>query len=103
MPSGYGLSKSTRLPAADAVAIAKLHFTPTTSGTAIVLDAETAVRAIAAQRDVALSVDAADVATRSTSVAAAATADSERLEIVGAVLIVLLGAGAVRLTRVQHR
>jgi hypothetical protein len=93
MPKGYGIYKSGGLSAIDLKVMKNLHFTPTTSGSAMVLDAERAVRALALSRGISLSLAAA---TASRSASSSAT-DRERLEIIAAAAIALLLASGVRL------
>jgi hypothetical protein len=103
MPNGYGIYKSTGLPAADVAAIKKLPFVPTTSGTSMVLAAETAVRALAQRHGISLSLAAAAAASRSSSSSATSTTDTERLEILAAAAVALLALGGVRLARRRRR
>lgn len=103
MPNGYGIYKSQRLPAADVSAIKKLHFTPTTSGTSMVMDAESAVRALAMRRGISLSLATAAAASRSSSSSAASATDSERIEIIVAAAVGLLAVVVVRLVRRRRR
>jgi hypothetical protein len=103
MPNGYGVYKSSGLPAADVAAIKKLHFTPTASGTTMVLAAERAVRALALRRGISLSLTAAAAASRSSSSSGSSSTDQERIEILAAAAAALLAAGAVRLARRRRR
>ncbi len=87
MPNGYGIYSSSGLPAGDVAAIHGLKFTDTTSGTALVVDAQTAVRALAARRGISLSA--------SGSTSAGSSSGQERIEIgVGVVVLLLIGVGA---------
>jgi len=88
MPNGYGIYKSSHLPAADKALIAKLPFVHTSDGTALVIAAERAVRALAARRGISLG-------TVSVKPAASSTGE-ERLEIGAVVLIAVAIGGALR-------
>jgi hypothetical protein len=88
MPAGYGIYKSSGLPAADKAVIAGLGFTHTTAGTALVAAAERAVRALAARRGITLGAVSAKPAASSTG--------EERIEIGAVVLAAVLIGGAVR-------
>jgi hypothetical protein len=88
MPAGYGIYKSAGLPAADKATIARLGFTHTTNGTALVVAAERAVRALAARRGISFGAASAKPASSSTG--------EERIEIGAAVLGAVLIAGALR-------
>jgi hypothetical protein len=96
MPNGYGLFRSTGTPAADAAAIRRLAFAPTKSGTALVVAAQRAVRALARRRGITLAATAAGKAGGSAS-------SQERREIGGAVLAALLAIVGFRLTRRRRR
>jgi len=97
MPNGYGIYLSTThgdgVPAADQAAIRALAFHPSASGTALVVDAERAVRAVAAKHGIALAA-AAGASKKTLS-----TADTERFEIAGGVAAALLLAAALRFGR----
>ena len=93
MPSGYGLFRSTGTPVADVAAIRRLRFVPTKSGTALVVDAQRAVRVLAARHGIALSSASGGGSS------GGSTSGQERTEIGGAVLAVLLAAVGVRVAR----
>jgi hypothetical protein len=89
MPDGYGIYRSSGLPAADKATIAKLGFAHTTDGTALVIAAERAVRALAARRGISFGAVSARPAASSTG--------EERIEIGAGVVAAVLIGGAVRL------
>jgi hypothetical protein len=97
MPNGYGIYLATAhgdgVPAADQAALRALPFQPTSNGTALVLDAERAVRAVAAKHGITLGTGGG--APKKTL----STADSERFEIAGGVVVALLAAAALRFGR----
>jgi hypothetical protein len=87
MPNGYGLYKSSGLPAADVALIHRLAFQDTANGTTLVLDAERAVRALAARRGIELAATSAGATGSSTG--------KDRVEIAVAVAAAfLLAVGA---------
>jgi hypothetical protein len=88
MPNGYGIYRSSHLPAADKALIARLPFAHTSNGTALVIAAERAVRALAARRGISLGTVAAKPA--------GSSAGEERLEIGAVVLIAAAIGGALR-------
>lgn len=98
MPNGYGIYLSTThgdgVTAADQAAIRTLAFHPTSNGTALVVDAQRAVRAVAAKHGITLGVAAAGASKKTLS-----TADTERFEIAGGVAAALLLAAALRFGR----
>jgi len=88
MPNGYGIYKSSGLPAADKAAIAKLGFTHTSNGTALVVAAERAVRALAARRGISFGAVSVRPGGSSTG--------EERIEIGALVIFAVVIGGAVR-------
>lgn len=98
MPNGYGIAKSGGLPAGDAAAIGKLHFVPTTSGTAMVLDAEKAVRRLAQAHGIILSL-AATTSSGAASSGAGSSSSQLPFEVAAAGVLAALGAGAAYLHR----
>ena len=91
MPNGYGIYAARGLPPGDAATIARLRFTDTTNGTALVVAAQRAVEALAARRRIALAAGS--------GAGGGSSALDERLEIGGAIAALLLLGVAGRLAR----
>lgn len=91
MPDGYGLYKSTGTPAGDAAVIHKLAFVDTKSGTALVIAAQRAVRALAHSHGITLGTASATAKPRHSS------SGADPIEIAATVGAVLLVGAAVYL------
>jgi hypothetical protein len=89
MPNGYGISKARGLPAADQATIDSLKPPNTTNGTALVVAAENAVRALAARHGITLDAVPGQPSN--------STFDQQRIEIAAAILLAGLIAVAIRL------
>ncbi len=92
MPNGYGIAKAKNLPAADKAAIAALPPPAATDGTSLVVDAQRAVRAVAAKHGITL--------TAGPGATGGSSAWTDRAEIAAAILVAgLLGLGLRFLVR----
>lgn len=87
-PSGFGIYKAKRLPAADKAIVAKLKVPPKASGPELMAAVQGAVTKLAARRGLTLATSAARTSSGSSET-------TERLEIAGAAVVLCLVGGGI--------